>query len=447
MLMRGNLARNTSNREFSQKVFLATDLFRVPKTLVLSILLFKHISLEFPSAGFLVRHRHSILLLTAPIRPNQQSGDLLQQVNGAISFSVQNSKDTRTLFSTQCYTPTHSAGGEVAMIRLRVALLVTSLLFVPLSSNAQRRVALAGNVYFGDESHPAGNISVSLENTSEGHFATQSTNGAGQFRFGSLQPATYVLKIDETGFEPVNETVDVSLSPDKDVKICLRPTPKNPQYRKGSVVSLHELSMPDKAREYMESGKKKLYQGKDTAGALADFQHAISIAPGYYEAYYQAGMDYLALGNRADAEKSFRKAVELSDDKYGEADVGVGILMLDRGIFADAEKMIRRGLQLNPNFWLGHYELGRALVNEKRLPEAELSAIQARLLAPTTPIVYRLLSLIHLAQKNYPALLEDIDTYLALDPDSPAGQRAKQFRDQLQQKLAAEHFAPASGKP
>src|SRR5208283_257612 len=51
MLMRGNLARNTSNREFSQKVFLATDLFRVPKTLVLSILLFKHISLEFASAG------------------------------------------------------------------------------------------------------------------------------------------------------------------------------------------------------------------------------------------------------------------------------------------------------------------------------------------------------------------------------------------------------------
>jgi tetratricopeptide (TPR) repeat protein len=94
---------------------------------------------------------------------------------------------------------------------------------------------------------------------------------------------------------------------------------------------------------------------------------------------------------------------------------------------------IRRGLQLSPNFWLGHYELGRALLNQKRIREAQDSAEHARLLAPGTPIVYRLLANIHLQQKDYPALLQDIDEYLTLDPNSPAGLRAKELRDQIAQ--------------
>jgi hypothetical protein len=50
--------------------------------------------------------------------------------------------------------------------------------------------------------------------------------------------------------------------------------------------------------------------------------------------------------------------------------------------------------------------------------------------------VYRLLSNIHLQQHNYPALLADLDTYLTLDPDSQAGQRARQIRDEVRQKIS-----------
>ncbi len=202
--------------------------------------------------------------------------------------------------------------------------------------------------------------------------------------------------------------------------------------------------MSERARELVASGKKKLYQDKNLAGALSDFEHAISISPGYYEAHYNAGMVYLAMADLAEAEKSFRKSAQMSGDKYGEADVGIGAILLDQGRASEGERMIRRGLQLNPNFWLGHYELGRALLNEKRLDEAEVSASEARLRAPMALIVYRLLSNIHLAQKDYPSLVEDIDTYLALDPTSPVGLRAKELRDQLQQSSV---LASTSGKP
>lgn len=194
----------------------------------------------------------------------------------------------------------------------------------------------------------------------------------------------------------------------------------------------------------MISGKKKLYLEKNAQGGLEDFEAAIAVAPAFYEAYYQAGMARLTLGEQEDAEANFRKSIELSNDKYGEADVGLGTLMLDRKDFANGEKTVRRGIELNPDYWLGHYELGRALLIENNLSDALKSADQAKSLAPSTAMVYQLLSNIHLRQKDYPALLADIDAYLKLDPDSPAGIRAKQLRELVAQKVDSAKTTPAA---
>ncbi len=334
------------------------------------------------------------------------------------------------------------------MRRLGFALLlIQSCLMVPLGANAQRSPTLAGNVYYEDDYHPAKNVLVNLSDSAQANLATEQTNDAGRFRFAGLQRTTYSISVNASGYEPVTLSVDISLTSDKGVNIYLKPIQKKEDAQKTGSISTHELSMPTKARDLLESGKKKLYEDKNAAAGLLDFQQAISLAPGYYEAHYQLAMAYLSLGNTGEAEKAFQKSIEVSGDKYGEAQVGLGTIMLNRGAFSEGEKTIRRGIQLNPNFWLGYYELGRALLNEKRIPEAQDSAEHARLLAPNVAMVYRLLSNIHLQQKDYPALLQDIDQYLKLDPDSPAGVRAKELREQVQQKMAAEHALPATAKP
>jgi tetratricopeptide (TPR) repeat protein len=329
------------------------------------------------------------------------------------------------------------------MRRLGLAafLFLTGLL-VSANANAQDRLTVSGNVYYENESHPAQNVMVNLSDSAQLQLATEATDGTGAFRFSSLRRGTYTVSVNASGYEPVTLVVDMNFSSDKGLSIALRPNAKNKTSAAGSV-STHELSIPQKARDLMASGKKKLYQDKDAAGGLADFQQAISAAPGYYEAHYEAAMAYLTLGNRGEAEKSFQKSIEVSADKYGEAEVGLGTMLFDKGDYASAEKAIRRGLQLNPNLWLGHYELGRTLLNEKKISDARDSAEQARLLAPSAAIVYRLLCSIHLKEKDYPALLQDLDMYLKLDPDSPAGARAKQLREQVQQKIGANNFTPA----
>jgi tetratricopeptide (TPR) repeat protein len=334
------------------------------------------------------------------------------------------------------------------MRRLVLALLlIASCLVVPHGANAQRSATLAGNVYYEDDYHPAKNVLVNLNDSEQMQLGTEQTNDAGRFRFTGLQRTNYTISVNTSGYEPVTVSVDISLTSDKGVTIYLKPIKKKEDAEKPGSVSTHELSMPAKARDLMESGKKKLYEGKNAAAGLADFQQAISLAPGYYEAHYQLAMAYLSLENNGEAEKSFRKSIEVSGDKYGEAQVGLGTMMLNRGDFSEGEKTIRRGIQLNPNFWLGYYELGRALLNQKRIPEAQDSAEHARLLAPNAAMVYRLLSNIHLQQKDYPALLQDIDQYLKLDPESPAGVRAKELREQVQQIMAVEHPVPGAAKP
>jgi tetratricopeptide (TPR) repeat protein len=317
------------------------------------------------------------------------------------------------------------------MSRLFAAIL---FLLLPLCSFAQKSATIAGNVYYGSEYNAAKNVTVSLYDSQHQLIESQATTDAGQFRFGGLRRAQYSINIDAPGYEPFSTDVDVSMASDKGVTIYLKSTSKPNENLHSPTVSVHELTMPAKARDFMESGKKKLYEDKNAQAAVADFQQAVGAAPEFYEADYQLAMAQLTLGNRAEAESSFRKSVDLSNGKFPESQIGLGAVLLDTGKISEADQSIRAGLKLNPTLWLGHYELGRLLLKQNRLSEAQSSAEEARLLAPAAPIVYRLLSNIHLQQKNYPALLEDLDTYLTLDPDSPAGQRAKQLRDQLQQE-------------
>lgn len=302
---------------------------------------------------------------------------------------------------------------------------------------------VTGTVYSEKGNHPVMQALVQLCDGGGNMLAQEITTDNGEFSFRGLERNNYILQISADGFAASSTSVDLSYNSERGVPVYLKAvaTEASDTVAPASV-SAHELSIPKDARNSFAAGRKKMYIDKNPQGALADFQSAVAEAPGYYEAYYQMALVQVNLGTSADAEASLRKAIELSGDKYGEADVSLGTILLDRGQSADGEKTLRRGIELNPDFWLGHYELGRALLNQEKLSEALKSAEQARSLSPGTAIIYRLLSNIHLREKDYSALLQDIDAYIKLDPDSPAGLRAKALREQVAQKVSASDSTP-----
>ena len=146
-------------------------------------------------------------------------------------------------------------------------------------------------------------------------------------------------------------------------------------------------------------------------------------------------MAYLNLKQNDNAKKSFAKAVAMSKDTYADPEIALGTLLVDQGDLAEGEKKIQRGIQLNPTLWMGYYQLARLRLIRGQLQEAETNAKQSRSLAPKIAAVYQLLSVIHLRQKNYPELLQDIDMYLTLEPSSPAAQRARSVRAQVAEEI------------
>ena len=204
--------------------------------------------------------------------------------------------------------------------------------------------------------------------------------------------------------------------------------------------------MPEFSRDLLASGKKKLYTEKNAEAALKDFQSSLQKAPQFYEAHYQAGMAYLSLKNPAEAEKEFRKSVDLSQKQYSDADIALGTVLLERGEAQKGETLLREGLVLNPRSWQGQYALGEMELTRGHEEPALAAAQHAAALAPNQPVVYRLLAVIHLRQKNFAALLTDLDAYLQLDPDSPAGLRAKELRAQAEKQVGTVSGATVSAQ-
>ncbi|MGB8322195.1 MAG: carboxypeptidase regulatory-like domain-containing protein [Candidatus Acidiferrum sp.] len=270
------------------------------------------------------------------------------------------------------------------------------------------------------------------------------TSSSGQFNFGGLPTGNYLLDVEAAGFQSTETRLDLSFSSQSGLIIYLKPTTQtapNEAGATGASISAHELSIAEGARNLYRDGKKKLYNENKAQESLWYFEKALAQAPDFYEARYQLGMADVGLGKTDEAEKNFRKCVSESRDKYGSANIALGTLQLDRGETEAGEKQIRHGLELSPSAWMGYYQLGRVEALEGHLDEAETLAEQARQFAPATATVYQLLATIHMRQKNYPAALEDIDAYLLLDAQSPAGIRAKQIREGLQRQIREEEAA------
>lgn len=197
------------------------------------------------------------------------------------------------------------------------------------------------------------------------------------------------------------------------------------------VVSVRELSIPGKARHNFQEGVARLAKD-DPAGSLPYLQRAVAEFATYYEAYFEIGFADLRLSRTAEAEQALRKSIELSGGQYAEPMFALGAALINERRFGEAEGVIRRALDLDPTTWAGHYCLGRALFALNRLPEAEESAQEALHWKSDSPEAYLLLADIHRRQKNYPALLKDLDEYIELEPDSSNIANVRALREEAE---------------
>lgn len=334
---------------------------------------------------------------------------------------------------------------RLPFVLLAVALHLALYLALPARSAS---ATLYGVVYSESSNQRIRHAAVRLCDAGGTRLQDSITDESGQFSFAGIPAGSYILKVEAPGYNPESTDVNVDFGTQHGTSVFLRPVAqKAKNAADSSPISEHELSMPESARKSMDAGKRKLYADRNPTEALLDFQAAVAKAPDYYEAFYQIGMTYLALQKPEDAEKNLETSVNLSQQKYAEADLALASLWLSRHDSARGEPLLRKGLDLKPDSWTGYYQLGKLELYRNQLDAALRAAEKAKSLAPEQAIIYRLLSLVHLRQKNDIATLEDLDAYLRLDPDSPEAATARKIRADVQLRLAKSEAPPTVAKP
>ena len=130
---------------------------------------------------------------------------------------------------------------------------------------------------------------------------------------------------------------------------------------------------------HVELGQLLLEEGRP-GEALAHFEAAHRLLPDVGQTRYLLGLGYEATGRMRDAEAAYRRALEV--EPHGEADLRLGILLLDTGRVAEAEGFLveaRRLLPRDVNAW---YRLSECYYRQQKYREAEAALVGALNLAP-----------------------------------------------------------------
>ncbi len=278
--------------------------------------------------------------------------------------------------------------------------------------------------------------------TGGGNVASTVSNTNGAFMLDSVPRGSYNISVQHPDYLPFSQTMNTDGRPVFGLQLTLRKKPvaagppATPAPAPAAPLPARATGIPRAAQDAMNRGMDLLYVKSDVRGSLGQFERAVREYPSFYEAYTQIGVAHTDLGDSADAEKAFRKAIELSQEKYADAYAGLAVVLSNGKRFADAEAAARKAIELNPGDWRGHGELARALHGLQRYQDADAPAATAVRLAPSNPTLLLLHSSIHLQLRNLPAMVEDLDAYLKLVPTGPDADRMRELRAKVQQAIA-----------
>jgi len=286
---------------------------------------------------------------------------------------------------------------------------------------------------------PMENVPVHLRLATGDTVQSTFTRTNGEFEFTNVITGMYVLAVEEKGYEPVRESVDLGSAQRQGMTLFLRKTllPRGEE-RGNDPVSVHELALDRKTRETFRKGLEKLYKLRAPAAGAEFFQVTLEEAPQFFEAHYHLGIALMKLDRLEEAEQALRQCIALQgDEPFSRAHSALASLLSSRGEFAQAEALARQGIARDPKPWQGHYELARALFEQNRPDEAEKSIGESLKRKPDYAPSYLLRANVFIRKRNYPALVRDLDQYLRLDPGGALSARVRQTRDQVQRRLTA----------
>jgi len=145
----------------------------------------------------------------------------------------------------------------------------------------------------------------------------------------------------------------------------------------------------------------------DAEGAKAKFEQAVAADGTDVRALLGLGLSYEALQKPAEAERSYRKAIEV-DDGFAEAHNNLGLLLRDKGDDAAAIQELSKATEADPKLASAQQNLALALEDAGQAAEAAKAYEKAVALAPKDALLRANRGLFLLAQGDREGALREL---------------------------------------
>lgn len=327
---------------------------------------------------------------------------------------------------------------------------------------------IRGRIVLDTPQPPADRIEVRLERTGRQLIDTVFSDSIGNFMFRNVLPETYYVAIEVEGFEPARERVELSSSFNRVASLYIFLQSKAVVVtRKAAafagdpkVVDIAELrtDYPSKAVGEYEKALKDSDKG-NVKKAISRLEKSVKMAPDFYQAQNNLGVQYRKQGRYRESEQKFRLASELNQNS-AQPLINLGSMFLEEGeqqvkagereiaiiTYQKAIESLERAIVLDAfspgaRYYLGSvlYKTGQVsqIGNSRRtnFERSEAMLQDALALDEDYHAVRLMLVNLYLQQVRYPKALEQLTAFLKRNPDSPQAESVASLKRRIEKAL------------
>jgi tetratricopeptide (TPR) repeat protein len=279
---------------------------------------------------------------------------------------------------------------------------------------------------------PIPKLPVTLRNAASGNIMIETSDSDGRFQFITPE-GKYVLSA-VLGKEMTTQSLRVTVGRHP-VHLTIDARARV-HFGNQSAVSVSQLTIPRDANNALRRGIEASTKNK-TAEAMASVNKAIDLYPHYAEAF----------GIRAVLERRTKpyqalidaqKAIEY-DPYIVKGYVALGSVYTLYGRFDDAVRTLNRAIAIQPDSWLAHYEMTRALVGKQDYIAALTQLQRTCSLVPKNPPYLHLLKAdVLIGLNDISSATKELEAYLKEAPSSPESVQASMALAGLQDSRSIE---------
>jgi len=303
-----------------------------------------------------------------------------------------------------------------------VWLMAGSSLFAVDAGKSSAKFELAGEVRLAQPQKPRRLVAyVALNGNTTPYSAHTWTDFGGKFKFKKVPPGSYSLQVEVRRRGDKRLTVEVSPSlADRKGRIhqiiTVEPTQSVAVKQRPDVVSVRELSIPEKARSLYLKAEKKLSKG-DIVQGIALLERAVNLAPHFVAAINRIGTVFHMQKDFSKSAQYFREALEVDPNAYAPL-VNLGGSLLAMGKLEEALGLNQHAVTVRPLDALANAQLGVNYLSLKNDAKAEEYLIRTKELDPIH-FTYPQLALagIYNRQNKLALVVRELREFLKLHPD------------------------------